>query len=82
MKRVIFLKTAYKAGPDERAKAFKIFKEELKKLPQIKALQEIEPPPQVIVEFADDKYQELYDALRVLDIVELIDSILPSGAEK
>lgn len=83
MKRLIFLKTGYKAGPVERVAAFKQFREDLKKLPlPIKELSVLEPPPQVVIEFPDDKYQEIYDALRVLDSVELIDAILSSGAEK
>ena len=51
-------------------------------VPLVKLVKEIEPPPQAIIEFPDDKYQEVYDMLRVLDSIELIDAILPSGAEK
>ena len=82
MKRLIFLKTGYKAGPVERAAVLKQFKEDLKMVPLVKAVRELDPPPQVVVEFPDDKYQEVYDFLRVLDSVELIDAILPSGTEK
>lgn len=77
MKRDIFLQLNYEHGPKARAAAFKKFREEMKAFPFIKIVKELEPKPEVIIEFPDDKYQEMYDGLRKLDIVELIDSVLP-----
>lgn len=77
MKRLIILHTEYPGGPKNRAVSFKQFRDDIKKLPFIKVLEEREPKPEVIIEFPDDKYQEMYEALRKLDIVEIIDSILP-----
>lgn len=81
MKRSIVLQLRYETGPVVRAKAFKQFREDLKQFPYITLLKELEPKPEVIIEFPDDKYQEMYDGLRKLEIVELIDSILPKGEE-
>lgn len=81
MKRSIFLDLHYETGPAARAQAFKQFREDLKQFPYIKLLKELEPRSEVIIEFPDDKYQEMYDGLRKLEIVELIDSILPKGEE-
>jgi hypothetical protein len=77
MKRDIFLKTEYRGGPKSRAAAFKQFRDGIKELSFITILKEIEPHSEVIIEFPDDKYKEVYEFLRTLDIVELIDSILP-----
>jgi len=76
MKRLIFLKVGYREKPDE---AFKQFRSELKKLPDIKLLKELPPQPQVIIEFPDNKYQEIYEELLKIDIVFVIDPILPGG---
>ncbi len=77
MKRDIFLKVEWHAGPKVRAAAFKKFREDVKPFPIIKILKELEPKPEVIIEFPDDKYDEAHEILRKLDIVELIDSVLP-----
>jgi len=81
MKRLIFLQLGYETGPVVRAKAFKQFREDLKQFPYIQLLKELEPKPEVIIEFADGKYQEMYDGLRKLDIVEIIDAVLPKDEE-
>jgi hypothetical protein len=43
------------------------------KFPQIKITQEFEPKAAVNIEFADDQYQDVYEALCKIDIVEMID---------
>lgn len=80
MKRLIILKVEYPGGPKNRDEAYKQFTNAvglwgLK--PPFKILKRLEPKPEVIVEFPDDQYQDVYDKLRELDIVETIDSILP-----
>lgn len=77
MKRNVFLQLGFESGPKVRATAFQKFREEIKTWSFIKIVKELEPKPEVIIEFPDDKYQEMYDGLRKLDIVEVIDSILP-----
>ncbi len=74
MKRLIFLKTEYGEKAD---KALKQFREDVKALDFIKIVKERSPKAEVLVEFPDNKSQEAYDGLRKLDIVEIIDSILP-----
>jgi hypothetical protein len=76
MKRLIFLKVAYHEKPDE---AFKQFRSAIKEWPYIKLVKELPPKPQVIIEFPDDKYQELYENFLKVDIVFVIDPILPVG---
>lgn len=76
MKRLIFLKVGWKPTPEVRAKAFKEFSEELKKNPIVKLIKNKEPQPKVIIEFPDDKYQEVYEWLITVEIVDIIDSIL------
>lgn len=77
MKRDIFLKVEYGSGPKGRAAAFKEFRENVKEHSPIKILKELEPKPEVIIEVPDKDWDEAYDFLRKLDIVEVIDSILP-----
>lgn len=77
MKRDIFLKTEYRGGPKSRAAAFKQFRDGIKELSFITILKEIEPTSEVIIEVPDKNWDEAYEFLRKLDIVELIDSILP-----
>ncbi len=74
MKRLIFLKTEYGEKAD---RALKQFRADLKALDFIKIVKEYAPKAEVLVEFPDGKSQEAYDELRKLDIVEVIDSILP-----
>jgi ribosomal protein L16 Arg81 hydroxylase len=76
MKRLIFLKTGWKPSPEVRAKAFKQFSEDMKKNPLVKIIKNKEPQAQAIIEFPDDKYQEVYEWLITVEIVEIIDSIL------
>jgi hypothetical protein len=77
MKRLIFLQLHYSTTPAVRSKAFQQFRDDIKKLPDIKIIKEYDPKPQVLIEFPDNQYQEVYDALRQLEVVEVIDSILP-----
>jgi hypothetical protein len=79
MKRLIILKVDYECGTKCRAAAFKQFRNDIKKIASIHILKEMEPKPQVIIEFSDDDYQNVYDNLRSLDIVEIIDSIIPEN---
>lgn len=81
MKRSIFLNLAYESGPAARSKAIQKFREDLKALPLIKILKEFEKNAEVIIEYPDEKSQEIYEALCKLDIVEIIDSILPPGEQ-
>lgn len=76
MKRLIFLKVGYKPTPEIRVKAFKQFSEDIKKNILIKMIKNKEPQAKVIIEFPDDKYQEVYEWLITVEIVEIIDSIL------
>ena len=83
MKRLIFLKVGWKPTPEIRAKAFKQFSEDIKKNPLVKIVKNKDPRPEVIIEFPDDKYQEVYECLITVDIVEIIDSILdPEDRDK
>lgn len=78
MKRLIFLKVAYKEKSDN---AHKQFKADLQALPFIKLIKDYAPKPEALVEFPDNKADEAIDALRLLDIVAIIDSFLPKGDE-
>jgi hypothetical protein len=77
MKRNIFLQLNYETGPKVRETAFKQFRQDIKQWNDIKIIKELEPRPEVIIEFPDDKYQEVYDNIRQLKIVEVIDFIIP-----
>ena len=83
MKRLIFLKVGWKPTPEIRAKAFKQFSEDMKKNPLVKIIKSKELQAQAIIEFPDAKYQEVYEWLITVDIVEIIDSILdPEDRDK
>jgi len=75
MKRLIFLKAD---GPKEREAALKTFQKEAKEL-SLKVVKEFPKVPSVLIEFEDDRLDEVYNKLRVLDVVEVIDSILPKS---
>ena len=77
MKRLIFLQLNYEIGPVIRGKAFKTFRDNIKKLPSVKIVKELDPKPQVIIEFPDSEYQDVYESLCKLDIVQVIDAVLP-----
>jgi hypothetical protein len=77
MKRLIYLQTNYQNSKTIRDKIFKQFAKEIKNLPNITIIKQLKTEPQVIIEFPDDKYQEIYEALIKLDTIEIIDSILP-----
>jgi hypothetical protein len=59
--------------------AIKQFKSEIKQIPQIKVLKDLLPEPQVIIEFPNNDYQTVYEALIKLPIVETVDVSLPKG---
>ena len=80
MKRTIFLKLGYETGPAIRAKMFKQFRQDIKPLAYIKIIKEFEPRAELIIEFEDARYQDMYDTLRKLDSVEMIDPILAKDA--
>lgn len=42
-----------------------------------KIVKEYPDEPSMVIEFTDSRNQEIYDSLRVLSIVETIDSIIP-----
>ena len=91
MKRLIFLKLEdanpenkkFKAADLEKLEAkalgntLKDFRNGIKENKAIKVLQEIPGLPQVIVEFPEDQYEPVHDTLRSLDVVEIIDAVLP-----
>ncbi len=76
MKCLIYLKTEYKENP---ANAFKQFKQDIKQWSYIKIVKELPPHPQVIIEFPDDKSQEVYENFLNVDIVSVFDTVLPKG---
>lgn len=76
MKRLIFLKVEYKQKADGPLAQFR---SDIKQWDYIKIVKELLPKPEVVIEYPDAKHQEVYDNLRQLDIVEIIDSILPAG---
>ncbi len=78
MKRLIYLKVAYGEKSD---KALEQFRSDLKTIGYIKLVNDYSPKPQVLVEFPNDKQWDAYEALRQLDIVSIIDSILPKDEE-
>lgn len=77
MQRLIILQLHYEEGPAVRAAAFKQFRSDIKQWPYIKIIKETEAKAWVIIDFPEDRYQTVYDGLRTLDVVEIIDSILP-----
>jgi hypothetical protein len=76
MKRLILLKVGWEPAPEVRAKAIKQFSEDMKENPLVKIVKVKEPKAQLIIEFPDDKYQEVYEWLITVDIIDIIDSIL------
>lgn len=92
MKRLIFLKVA-DVNPDDKkmkkadlavlekkavADAVKTFKSNLTNT-AVKFLSQEGEEPQVIVEFADAHVETAYEQLRRMQVVEMIDSILPKS---
>lgn len=90
MKRLIYLKIG-DPNPDNkkiskndlrvleefaRTLVFQSFKKNAKVL-GFKIIKEYLDEASVLIEFPDDQTQAMYDALRELEIVELIDSMLP-----
>lgn len=93
MKRIIFLNVE-DANPDNKKlkkaelkvleeekqqKAVNTFKAELKHATVIIKIIHVLPEAQVIIEYADAHVDLAYDFLRKLDVVQIIDSILPVG---
>ena len=77
MKRSIFLQLGYETGPTIRAKVLKQFRKDMIKFPYVKILKEIEPRAEVVISFPDERYQEFYEAICKLPVVEMIDPVLP-----
>jgi hypothetical protein len=89
MKRLIFLRPIDPNPKDTKIKkselsaleatarlnAIKDFKKQTQSLP-IKVLKENPNDPSVIIEFANNKEDEMYEALRVLPVVDVIDTII------
>lgn len=73
MKRTIFLKLGYETGPTIRDKVLKQFRKDMIKFPNITIIKEFEPKAAVNIEFQDESYQDVYEALCKLDVVEMID---------
>jgi hypothetical protein len=86
VKRLIILKTInYLHTPAERKGALTQFRHDLKDLPYIKIIQEIEQPsepPQAVVEFPDDQVDHLYRDLAKVAVVLIIDGFLPKSAKE
>ena len=78
MKRLIFLKVEYRKRPDD---VFKQFRSVIKDWKDVKFIKEIPSEGAIIIEFPDDKLQEVYENCVKLDIVAIFDSILPEGEE-
>ena len=76
MKRLIILKTEYKQKADGPLAQFR---SDIKQWDYIKVLKDLSPKAEIIIEYPDAKHDEVYNNLRQLDIVEIIDSILPPG---
>lgn len=76
MKRLIFLKVAYK---EKAEPVMKQFRSDLQSLPDIKIIKDYLPKPEVLIEFPDGKWDRIYEDLRKLDSVAIIDSMLPKG---
>lgn len=76
MKRLIFLKVEYGQKADGPLAQFRTA---IKQWDYIKIVKELSPKAEVIIEYPDAKHDEVYNNLRQLDIVEIIDSILPAG---
>jgi hypothetical protein len=90
MKRLIFLKIDSDLIPDGLSKtklaaaekevaeqAVKEFKKQVKDLKQVKLIKDYLPQPQALIEFREEEYQTIYEALCQMDIVETVDSIIP-----
>jgi hypothetical protein len=76
MKKLIFLKLEYGKKADGPLAEFRAA---IKQWDYIKIIKELAPKPKVVIEYPDAKHDEVYDNLRQLDIVDIIDSILPAG---
>jgi hypothetical protein len=89
MKRLICLKIDLSQIADDLSKAkfaaqetqlmeqaVKEFKKQVKKLKPVKVVKDYLPKPQVLIEFDDEQYQTIYEALCKMDVVEIIDSII------
>lgn len=79
IKRLIYLKVDYHGQKPDNA--FKEFQSEIKKWQYIKLIKELSPKPQVIIEFPDDKGQEVYENFLKMDVVSVIDTVIPKGEE-
>jgi len=73
MKRTIFLKLGYETGPAIRDKVLKQFRKDMIKFPNITIIKEFEPKAAVNIEFEDEQYQDVYESMCKLDVVEMID---------
>jgi hypothetical protein len=78
VKRLIILQHHYHHTAEERVEAFKQFRSDLKAFTFIQIVKELEPKPEVIIEYPDNKHQEMYDGLRKLDVVCIIDVSVPA----
>jgi hypothetical protein len=81
MKRLISLQLGYETGPAVRAKALKQFRDEIKKLASVKIVKELESKAQVIIELPDERYQEVYEAMCKMDVVQTIEAVQPSDEQ-
>ncbi len=79
MKLLIYLKLEYYGQKPDTA--FKQFREDLKALPHIKLIRELSPKSQAVVAFPAAKLDDVREELRALDIVAIIDTILPKDEE-
>jgi hypothetical protein len=90
MKRLIFLKINITQIPDNFSKskfiaqekvlkeqAIKQFRIDIKAIKQIKVIKDYLPEVQVLIEFEDDQYQTVYEALCKMSVVETIDNLIP-----
>jgi hypothetical protein len=90
MKKLIYLKVGDPNPDDKKIKKNDLYiLEEMARLISIKefkkqagildfkVVKEYPTEASVLIEFSDTKEQAMYDALRALDIVEMIDSMLP-----
>lgn len=76
MKRLIFLKVEYGKKADGPVAEFRAA---IKQWDYIKVIKAFLPKAEVVIEYPDAKHDEVYNNLRQLDIVEIIDSIMPAG---
>lgn len=91
MKKLIFLKTIDSNPTNKKIKAselvkleenvrlssIKKFKNDIKSFGNIKILQESLTKPQIIIEFADKDWDDIYKNLITLNEIDIIDFLIP-----